>query len=206
MTIGSLLLFVPVCFSLNITPGPNNLMALNNAKNHGMRAAIIAGGGRLLAFVFMISLAASGLAVILYSSAVLFNVIKIAGAGYILYLAYKLWNSDLEPSLAQEGMNKTGIYSMAKREFLVAAGNPKAILIFTAFLPQFIQQEGNFVSQFFVLGCLFLVLELAAIACYALIGMYLQTWFSKPSSKKVFNKCSAFVLSCAGVGLLFSGK
>lgn len=206
MSLVSLLLFVPVCFSLNLTPGPNNLMALNNAKNHGLQAAVLAGCGRLLAFVFLISLAASGLAVVLYSSAAFFNVIKIAGACYILYLACKLWTSDDTGPVSLRNEGSPRLYRLARREFLVAAGNPKAILIFTAFLPQFVDQQGDYVAQFFVLGAVFLVLELIAITCYGLIGLYLQTWFARPSSQQRFNRASAAVLACAGVGLLLSER
>ena len=77
-------LFVPACFALNLAPGPNNLLSLNNAARHGFAIATLAGGGRLLAFVGMLALAASGLALVLHTSAWLFLAIKLLGAGYLL--------------------------------------------------------------------------------------------------------------------------
>ncbi len=62
MELFKLFIFLPACFALNMAPGPNNLLSMNNARSYGFRAAIIAGLGRLLAFSVMIMLAASGLA------------------------------------------------------------------------------------------------------------------------------------------------
>ena len=86
----------------------------------------------------------------------------------------------------------------------VVIGNPKAILIFTAFLPQFVT-VGNATpvsEQFLWLGALFLLLEWAAIALYAGLGAYMQRWFSQPGPRRVFNRVSASLLGCAGLGLL----
>ena len=64
MDLSSLLLFIPACFALNMAPGPNNLLSLHNASRFGLRTACLAGGGRLLAFAGMITLAAMGLAAV----------------------------------------------------------------------------------------------------------------------------------------------
>jgi threonine/homoserine/homoserine lactone efflux protein len=68
MELVTLILFLPACFALNLSPGPNNLLAMSNAKRFGLRTACIAGLGRLVAFAIMITLAATGLASILYAS------------------------------------------------------------------------------------------------------------------------------------------
>lgn len=86
----------------------------------------------------------------------------------------------------------------------MAAGNPKAILIFTAFLPQFVSVGGSVPvsEQFLQLGVLFLLLEWAAIAIYAGLGAYLQRWFERPAPRRMFNRVSASLLGVAGLGLL----
>jgi threonine/homoserine/homoserine lactone efflux protein len=85
---------------------------------------------------------------------------------------------------------------------LLAAGNPKAILIFTAFLPQFIDSSKNAGYQFFILGAVFLSLELLAISIYAIFGVYLRNWFSKPKMKQLFNRCCALFIGSIGISLL----
>ena len=202
MEIWKLLLFIPACFALNMTPGPNNLLSMNNARCYGFQAAFVAGLGRILAFSGMIALAASGLAVVLYTSETLFFLIKLFGAMYLLWIAFNLWRSQTSP-VADIERNKDW-FGLVKQEFALAAGNPKAILIFTAFLPQFVDVSANVNTQFFVLGSTFLVLEMLAISIYAAFGLYLRNWFSKPQMAKRFNKACSVFLALSGANLLVS--
>lgn len=202
MDIWTLLFFIPACFALNMTPGPNNLLSMNNARCFGFQAAFLAGLGRILAFTGMIALAASGLAVVLYTSEILFLAVKVVGAVYLLWIAYSLWRSESSP-IADMEQGKSHV-ELAKQEFLLAAGNPKAILIFTAFLPQFVDVQGSVNHQFFILGITFLVLEIMAISIYSLFGLYLRHWFSKPKMAKRFNKACATFLAFSGANLLLS--
>ncbi|MGR4998457.1 LysE family translocator [Vibrio celticus] len=202
MEIWKLLLFIPACFALNMTPGPNNLLSMNNARCYGFQVAFVAGLGRILAFSGMIALAASGLAVVLYTSETLFFLIKVFGAMYLLWIAFNLWRSQASP-VADIERNKNW-FGLVKQEFALAAGNPKAILIFTAFLPQFVDVLANVNTQFFVLGSTFLVLEMLAISIYAAFGLYLRNWFSKPQMAKRFNKACSVFLALSGANLLVS--
>ncbi|MDN3678804.1 LysE family translocator [Vibrio tapetis subsp. quintayensis] len=202
MEIWALLIFVPACFALNMTPGPNNLLSMNNARCYGFKSAFIAGLGRIAAFSMMITLAASGLAVVLYASETLFFTIKLVGAAYLLWIAFNLWRSDVSP-VSEMSATKNRL-TLAKQEFVLAAGNPKAILIFTAFLPQFVDVTANINEQFFLLGITFLMLEMAAISIYAVFGIYLRQWFSKPQMAKRFNRACAAFLAISGANLLLS--
>ena len=202
MEIWKLLFFIPACFALNMTPGPNNLLSMNNARCYGFKSAFIAGLGRIAAFSVMIALAASGLAVVLYASETLFLTIKIVGAAYLLWIALNLWRSESSPVAELESThNRLGL---AKQEFLLAAGNPKAILIFTAFLPQFVDVSASVNEQFFVLGATFLILEMGAISIYSIFGIYLRQWFTKPKMAKCFNRGCATFLAMSGASLLLS--
>lgn len=205
MELSALLLFLPACFALNMAPGPNNLLSLNNGTRHGFGSAVLAGGGRLLAFVGMMVLAAAGLAAILHTSELLFYAIKIMGAGYLFYLAVQLWRA--RPTLEQSGQPaRRSLFRLARAEFLLAAGNPKAIVIFTAFLPQFVDTAHPVAPQFALVGLLFLGLEWIAIATYAGIGAYLGKWLARPDTQRLFNRCCATLLGAAGVGLLLSRR
>ena len=163
-------LFVPACFALNLAPGPNNLLSLNNAARHGFATASLAGGGRLLAFAGMLALVASGLALVLHTSAWLFLAIKLLGAAYLLWLAVQLWRADAQPLANEASPARPSLWRLGRQEFLVAAGNPKAILIFTAFLPQFVDPGQPLGAQFAQLGAAFLLLEWLAIALYSYAG------------------------------------
>lgn len=205
MNLATLALFLPACFALNMAPGPNNLLSVRNATTYGFRTSCLAGVGRLLAFSLMIALASAGLAVVLQASELLFYGIKILGAGYLLYLAYQLWRADTRVE-AQSNTASLGLLALARQEFLVAIGNPKAILIFTAFLPQFVDPAAPISAQFLVLGGLFLVLEWIAISGYAFMGLYMRRWFAQPSGKRIFNRCCAALLSAAASVLLLARR
>lgn len=205
VTLMTLLLFLPACFALNMAPGPNNLLSLSNAKRYGIRIACLAGIGRLVAFVGMITLTAMGLATVLYTSETLFLIVKVVGGLYLLWLAFQLWGAD--PVDGDDGAPEgRSLLALVRQEFLLAAGNPKAILIFTAFLPQFVDPAGNVGFQFLVLGVLFLMLEWVAIAGYAYFGSVLRHWFSRPSMRRLFNRVCSGLLAGAGIGLLLARK
>lgn len=98
------------------------------------------------------------------------------------------------------------MYQLFKQEFLLAAGNPKAILIFTAFLPQFVDIKYQASYQFFILGITFLIFELCAIAVYVSFGVFLSGWFSKPNVKKIFNRLCAVMISGLGASVLLNNE
>lgn len=205
MPLSTLLLFVPACLALNLAPGPNNLLSVSNAARYGFRSACLAGAGRLAAFTGMIALTAVGLAAALQASELLFQAIKWLGACYLLYLAVRLWRAPPRQAVSVEGAARP-LAGLARQEFLVAAGNPKAILIFTAFLPQFLDPHAGATQQFVVLGALFLALEALAIAAYACMGVHLQRLMGRPQAQRLFNRCCAGLLGIAGAGLLLSRR
>lgn len=201
MELSTITLFVPACLALNMAPGPNNLLSMSNATRYGFRQSCAAGIGRLIAFAGMLFLASAGLAVVLQSSALLFTAIKVLGAAYLLYLALQLWRA--QPGFEEaNSSDRSSLLGLARQEFLVAAGNPKAILIFTAFLPQFVNAAEPTAPQFAVLGALFLALELIALAAYAWMGVHMRRWFAQPRGKRMFNRGCAVLLASAGAGLL----
>lgn len=205
MDLATLTLFLPACFALNMAPGPNNLLSVSNATRYGYRRTCVAGVGRLLAFAGMIALAAAGLSVVLQTSEWLFYAIKIIGAAYLLYMAWQLWRANPEAEQLVTGA-PVGIVALARQEFLVAAGNPKAILLFTAFLPQFVDPTQPVAAQFMVLGTLFLLLEWIAISAYAYMGLHMRRWFAEPRGKRIFNRCCAGLLSAAASMLLMAKR
>ncbi|MFJ4141785.1 LysE family translocator [Pseudomonas sp. NPDC089734] len=205
MDISTLAVFIPACFALNMAPGPNNLLSISNATRYGFVRACMGGAGRLLAFAIMIALAAVGLTAVLHTSEWLFHVIKIVGAAYLFYLAVQLWRTHPQD---QGDMNavSASMWSLARQEFLVAIGNPKAILLFTAFLPQFIDHASAVTHQFAVLGALFLALECIAISLYGYMGVHARRLFARPSGKRLFNRICAGLLAGAASVLLLSRR
>jgi len=146
---------------------------------HGMRfgvaEAIFALAGRLAAFAVMLALALVGLAGVLTRSQTAFELVKWAGVAYLAYLGVR---SLLARSSAKTHIDdvptSAGRLIRARREFLTVAANPKALLLFTAFLPQFVDRAEPVAGQLVVLGSLYITLELLAATGWALAGHRLR--------------------------------
>ena len=206
MDIAAWALFLPACFALNMAPGPNNLLSISNATRYGFRASCLGGLGRVLAFAGMIALASVGLAMVLHTSEWLFGLIKLAGAGYLFYLAYQLWRAPVEATAEQTAVAPAATpWGLARQEFWVAAGNPKAILIFTAFFPQFIDRD-QYMTSFALLGVIFLLLELVAIAIYAALGTRLRAITGNASRFRTLNRISGGLMIGFGVMLALASR
>ncbi len=207
MTLETWLLFVPAAFALNLAPGPNNLLAMSNSARFGLGRAVIAGSGRLVAFAAMIALTAVGLGMVLATSELAFQVIKWVGAGYLIYLGIKLWRAPVDTDQGPQTLGASApLRALMRQEGLVAAGNPKAILIFTAFFPQFIAPGETALTAFTLMGATFLVLELIALAIYAVAGRQLGQAMRSARGRRLFNRVSGGLIGAAGVALLFSRR
>ena len=204
----TLALFLPACFAMNLTIGPNNLMVMANGARHGPRAAATAVLGRLAGQAILIALSAAGLATVLMGSALAFNLVKTVGALWLLWIAWGLWRAPSGPDAGAAGAcaptpgPTASIGALARDEFMVALVNPKAILIFTAFLPQFVDPVRPVAAQFAVIGTLFLVLEWIAAAGYGALGARLSTWLRTARNRLRFQRANAALLAAAAVGLL----
>lgn len=163
-----LAIFLPACFALNLAFGPSNLMAMTHAATVGPGFAIRAGFGRLLVFAPMIALSAAGLGLQLAASATAFTLLKLAGAAYLVWLGVKLLRSGGSVAgLARA--DPPGFRTAFRREMATAASNPKAMLIFAAFFPQFAVPDAYWQS-YAVMGGIFLALEWVVIGLYAALA------------------------------------
>jgi len=197
-------LFVPACFAINMAFGPNNVLSLSNGARQGVRASVLASTGRLAAFAIMIAIAGLGLGALLLASQTLFTIIKLAGAAYLVWIGVKLIRSGPQLVTDEEGAPgaRKSLARLTKQEFLVAAGNPKAILVFTAFFPQFVDRSA-YAASFATLGAIFLLLELVAIVIYAALGARLGSISRGARGFKWFNRVSGALMIGFGVMLAF---
>lgn len=169
------IIFVPACFALNLAFGPNSLLAMTHGARSGVIFAQKAAIGRLIVFIPMIAISALGLGLVLTTSALVFSIAKVVGAAYLIWLGLSLWRSakTMRPEDIAGGSISTR--NAFKSEALVAVSNPKAILIFAAFFPQFVALEAYWQS-YAMLGGAFLIMEAVAIFAYAVFGRLASTF------------------------------
>jgi threonine/homoserine/homoserine lactone efflux protein len=169
MTQHQWLLFLPAAVLVAASPGAGNFLALTNGVRGGLALAVMALVGRFAAFAIMILMVMLGVGAVLATSAVAFAVLKWAGVAYLVWLGLRLWRSD---ALPVEPAHRSSVSwrQLTTREFTVALTNPKAMLLFTAFLPQFLAAGRPMAGQFVLLGGAYILIEFAAASGYALAG------------------------------------
>lgn len=200
----TLLLFVPACFALNLAFGPNNLLSLTYGLQDGTRVAVLAATGRLLAFALMIVLTALGVGAVLAASEMAFTFLKWVGAAYLVWLGVKILMASGRIAAPVQDERRP-LKALALQEFWTALGNPKAILIFTAFFPQFIE-PGAYWSSFALMGLIFLALEVVAVCFYAFLGSRLGALRRKGKMFGWLNRFSGATMVGFGIALLFTRR
>lgn len=172
-------MFAPIAVAISLTPGPNNFCGLNNGIRAGVGAALIATTGRVLAFAIFLTISAVGLGAMLLASETAFNVVKWLGAVYLFWIGWRAWQSrdfggvaliEGEPAAAQA----VSLRRLIAQEFLLGITNPKAIILFAAVFPQFIDPAQPAAHQFLVLGSIYLLGEFVSTAVYATCGRQIR--------------------------------
>jgi threonine/homoserine/homoserine lactone efflux protein len=205
MPLETFLLFAPACFAINMAFGPNNLLSLTNAARSGIAPAILAAAGRIVSFAVMIAIAGVGLGAVLAASETVFTVVKWAGAAYLVWIGINLIRARA-PLLGNGSAKSTlSLRKLTLQELWVAAGNPKAILVFTAFFPQFVDAHAYALS-FTILGATFLGFEVFAIVVYSFIGAKLGRYLRDGRALTWFNRTSGTMMIGFGLALMFTRR
>ena len=196
------LLFVMTEAVLSLTPGPAVLYVLSQAIRRGPAKSVWASWGILSANAAYFVLSATSLGAVIVASYKLFFLIKWLGAAYLVYLGIgSFLGKSSVVSLPEAGADSRSGVRILRDGFFLQGANPKALLFFTAILPQFIDTRHNIAFQILVLGISSIVVEFAILFTYGqLAGRVLATARS-PRFEKVTNRIAGSLLIGAGVGL-----
>jgi len=193
MSLDTLILFVIASFALAVTPGPTMLLAMSNGIAGGMRAAIWGIAGASLGSAIVVGTVALGLGSLLAASEYLFNAIRIFGVAYLVWLGVKLWRaqptdvaSELSAAAAQPLRGRLALL----RSLAVALSNPKSLLFFAAFLPQFIDTTRPQGIQYLILGAVFVGIDTCVMLGYATAGSQAVRWLSQRSLRMLNRGCA----------------
>jgi threonine/homoserine/homoserine lactone efflux protein len=206
MSLSGWLLFIPAALALSLYPGPNNLMALSSAARNGFATPVLAGLGRILAFAILIALCGLGLGSLLAASEIYFTVLKWVGGLYLVYIGIRILRQKSHGDDSTREVADLPLRHFARQEFLVAISNPKAIVIFTAFFPHFLDPAAPVPMQFLWLGVAFLMLETFSIAVYAFVGARLGSVTRSEKGRKWLNRGSGGALISAGLLLTATSR
>lgn len=167
MSLETWLAFVAASLVLTMTPGPSILLGMVHALRFGTRRTLYTAAGDISANMIQMLLVAAGLGIIVANSAVAFQAIKWAGVVVLIYMAYKMWRSaPVLPDAAtpDRSSHPARLYASG---FAVAFGNPKALVFFTAFFPQFIDPAAPFMPQLSIMCPTMALLDFSFVMLYA---------------------------------------
>ncbi|WP_163266702.1 LysE family translocator [Chelativorans alearense] len=160
----ALISYIVACFIIVIVPGPSVTVIIANSLRHGARAGLLNVLGTQVGLVLMIGVLAFGLAAIVGAMGSIFEVLRLIGAAYLIWLGIRMWRSD--GSLGGADTVPVG-RSFVLQGFIVIWSNPKALLFFGAFIPQFVNPAGNPVWQTMLLGAIFMAVATVSDSLYA---------------------------------------
>ncbi|MFT5195189.1 MAG: threonine/homoserine/homoserine lactone efflux protein [Candidatus Promineifilaceae bacterium] len=203
----ALLIFITAAVSLLIIPGPAVTFIIARTVEHGRMAGFISELGILTASLIHTLLAAFGLSALLLQSAVAFSVVKYAGAAYLIFMGIQSLRST-PVAIDPQNIEPASLPTIYRQGFVVNLFNPKGILFFFAFLPQFVAPErGNPTFQIVVLGLIFVGLALISDSTYMFLAGAVRNALSGNLKVARFQKNFAGVIYIVlGLSTAFTGS
>ncbi len=198
------LAFVAASAALLIVPGPVVMLLFSHTLSYGRSVAWAAIPGVVLGDFVAMTVSLAGAGTILATSAELFILLKICGALYLVWLGISVWREGLKPQTVIKSEGQANRWILFRQAFIVTALNPKDIVFFVAFLPQFINAGEPALLQLAVIEITFLAMVMISTFIWIMIGDQLKNGFKNPAILSVLNKMGAGSLIGAGAFTAFS--
>ncbi len=210
MTLEIMAAFAATSVVLSLAPGPDNIFVLTQSAMHGSRAGLMVTLGLATGLLFHTAAVVFGLAALIQVSVTAFTTLKVLGAAYLLYLAWKSFRATPMEASEPDGEKSTHMSDLAyyRRGIIMNALNPKVSIFFLAFLPQFIDTaSGNIEGQMLILASVFFAATLVVFSVIAVVAGKLGDAFARtPKVQNVINKTAAVVFFGLAAKLLFTER
>ncbi|MFH6785758.1 MULTISPECIES: LysE family translocator [Methylobacterium] len=194
--------FVAATIVLILIPGPNVALIVANSVAHGSRYGLVTVAGTSVALTVQLALTVAGLSAMLSIMATWFEVLRWLGVAYLLWLGIKAWRAPAI-DLAKTAPEPRAARAIALRGFLVALTNPKTLLFFGAFLPQFVSRDAAPLGQLALLAGTFLVLAIVFDTVWAMAAGRARTLLARGRWR---NRVTGGLLLGAGLGLALARR
>jgi len=172
--------FILATTALAISPGPDNIYVLMQSITNGRKYGIATVCGLISGCLVHTTLVAFGVSAIIKESETLFFIIKTLGALYLLYLAYKVFKSDAAVSLSNNAVPKKSMMQLFKQGVIMNVLNPKVSIFFLAFFPAYLFSKTiSTVTQFYVLGLLFMATSFMVFALIAILAGFISDYLKQ---------------------------
>ncbi|MFJ8790807.1 LysE family translocator [Streptomyces sp. NPDC102462] len=197
-----LLAFAAMSFLLIVVPGPSVLFVVGRALAHGRRAALTTVVGNTLGACVLVVAVALGIGSVVERSVLVFTVLKLAGAAYLVHLGVRAWRQrgSLTAAFAADETDRGGLRTLWEG-FAVGVANPKTIVFFAAVLPQFVAPDrGHVPAQMLLLGLVFNAIAIVSDSVWGLAAATARGWFAR-SPRRLSLVGGAGGLAMIGLGV-----
>jgi threonine/homoserine/homoserine lactone efflux protein len=199
MDLHTWLIYLLAALGLSLSPGPNGLLALTHGALHGRRKTLWTIFGGSAGFITVIALSMFGIGALLQTSLLWLTVLKWLGGAYLVWLGIQVWRAPAIGVELQATATARGGWSLFRQGALSAATNPKGILFFAAFLPQFIDPARSLFVQFLIMAGTFAGIEVVTEFVIASTAHRVRPWLQR--SGKRFNQACGGVFVAIGAAL-----
>jgi threonine/homoserine/homoserine lactone efflux protein len=192
------LAFAAATTALLAVPGPTVLLVVSYALGKGRGSAVATVPGVALGDFTAMTVTHAGAGAIQAASATLFTALKLAGAAYLIWLGVQLWRAGDHPMPGARRL-QADRWRMFRNAYVVTALNPKGVVFFVAFVPQFGDPAAALLAQFVILEATFVVLAAVNVFLWALLAGHMRARFEKPASLRLVQRIGASFLIGAGL-------
>ena len=199
MALHTWLIYLVAAIGLSLTPGPNSLLALTHGALHGHRRTLYTVAGGALGFVAVIALSMLGIGALLQASASALLVLKWVGGAHLVWLGVQLWRAPPLNLQAVAGAPFPRRSQLFRQGLFAAVSNPKALLFYGAFLPQFIDPARSLWLQFAVMAGTFAVIECVVEVVLARLAHRVRPALERFGKR--FNRVCGGAFAAMGVAL-----
>ena len=196
--------FLAAITLLTMSPGVDTIIVMRNSAVAGYKKGLLTSLGICLGLFGHAAVSALGLSVILLGSASMFTALKLAGAAYLIYLGYQSLRSATRPTgliVSQDGMSSLSHLAAFRQGLLSNVLNPKPIIFYMAFLPQFINPEYSALQQSLFMAFMHFSIAMIWQGVLALLVHRAKTWLAKPQVSRVIDGLSGTLLLGFGTRL-----
>lgn len=208
MDVQILLSFIIATSALAISPGPDNIYVLMQSLVHGRKFGMATVAGLMTGCLIHTSLVAFGVSALIRANDSLYFIIKLFGALYLFYLAYKVFKSDADLNLGNERVPKKSTSQLFKQGFIMNVLNPKVSIFFLAFFPGFLFSKTiNTIAQFYILGLLFILVSFIIFGGIAMLSGWISVYLKSHKNVGLFLKWLQIIVFIGiGIFILLSEK
>ena len=200
MTVHTAIAFAIGMFFLALSPGPGLATIISRSLASGVLAGLAVTAGLVLADFFFMAVAMAGLTAIATAMGPLFQIVKYAGALYLVWLGYRSFRGSGKPLIVTPKGGR-GLAKDIGLGFLVTLGNPKAILFYGALLPTFLDMTKIELSDFLVLAAIVVVISYLVYGSYIFLAERSRRLLSSSSASRFFNRLTGTILIGAGIAV-----